>query len=213
MGVGMPGELWLREFGEYVGDAFGEMAYHVGSSLRQKDGWRDVDVRVMLDDETYAALGYGDPQHPQESKKWVATMMAWSAFGRHLTGLPIDFQVQQLTYANATFHRPEQQRSALFALRRIVRQSPAASEAGCAEAAHTCADGENKNQPPSSVSGDVSRVMAEKLATVQRYEMVWASRCGQTFEELVMDADGEWVRYDDVLSALSSSGSSPEHKS
>jgi hypothetical protein len=112
--VGMPQGMWLREFGEYVHAAFGEMAYHVGSSLRDKTGWRDVDVRVMLDDEAWAQQGYGDPANPQQNAKWSATVMAWSAFGAKLTGLPIDFQIQQRTHANAEYGRPGHDRSALF---------------------------------------------------------------------------------------------------
>lgn len=113
MGVGMPHEIRLREFGEYLRDAFGEMPYHVGSSLREKSGWRDVDVRIMLEDADYAALGLGDPDRPQENRKWVALTLAWSAFGHALTGLPIDFQVQQRSWAN---EKCPGNRSALFKL-------------------------------------------------------------------------------------------------
>ena len=78
MGVGMPHTLLLQEFGEHVLRAFGHCCYHVGSSLTQKDGWRDVDVR-----------------------------------------LPIDFQIQQQTHANATENG---RRSALFSLCNFVEQ-------------------------------------------------------------------------------------------
>ena len=122
MGVGMPQGMLLRQFGEYLRDAFGEMPYHVGSSLRQKDGWRDVDVRILLPDDEYERQGFGNPERPQHNAKWVATMLAWSAFGRALTGLPIDFQVQQRTHANREFstHADDtgnrHPRSALFSL-------------------------------------------------------------------------------------------------
>ncbi len=122
MGVGMPQEIMLREFGEHIRNAFGEMAYHVGSSLRQKDGWRDVDVRVMLDDAVYRER-FGDPENPQHSAAWSSTVLAWSAFGRALTGLPIDFQVQARDHANAK-HRTGDQwhpRSALFLLSTITK--------------------------------------------------------------------------------------------
>ena len=112
MGVGIPGELLLRQFGEHVKAAFGGVAYHVGSSLRAKDGWRDVDVRVLLDDEEYLRL-YGDPEYPQQNAAWVSTVLAWSTFGRVLTGLPIDFQPQARTHANEKNDGP---RSALIAL-------------------------------------------------------------------------------------------------
>lgn len=111
MGVGMPQGIMLREFGEYLRDAFGEMPYHVGSSLREKAGWRDVDVRLMLPDEEWERLQLGDPKLPQHNKRWTALALAWSAFGHALTGLPIDFQLQQQTAANEEF---KGQRSALF---------------------------------------------------------------------------------------------------
>lgn len=115
MGVGMPQEIQLRQFGTFLYDAFGEMAYHVGSSLRQKDGWRDVDVRVMLEDAEYARMELGEPNRPQENARWVAVVLAWSTFGRVLTGLPIDFQLQQRSAANAEFTREKGcARSALF---------------------------------------------------------------------------------------------------
>jgi hypothetical protein len=99
--VGMPQALLLQQFGEHVRNAFGQVAYQVGSSLSSKDGWRDVDVRVMLPDVDYRRK-YGDPCRPQRNEAWVSTVLAWSSFGRQLTGLPIDFQVQSLEYANAT---------------------------------------------------------------------------------------------------------------
>lgn len=104
MGVGMPESLYLNEFGSYLMDAFdGEIAYHVGSSLREKSGWRDVDVRLILTDEKYAEMGFGDPLEAQQNAKWVALVMAFSALGREMTGLPIDFQIQQMSQANKEY--------------------------------------------------------------------------------------------------------------
>jgi hypothetical protein len=111
MGVGMPQHLLLEEFGEHVFRAFGHICYHVGSSLTQKDGWRDVDVRLMIPDEEYAQMGLGDPERGPENRRWVSLILAWSSFGRSLTGLPIDFQIQQSTYGNTIGKGP---RSALF---------------------------------------------------------------------------------------------------
>lgn len=130
MGVGMPQGLLLQEFGEHIFAAFGHVAYHVGSSLEQKDGWRDVDVRLMLPDEEYEARGFGDPERPQWNKRWVSTILAWSAFGRHLTGLPIDFQIQQQTQANA---KERGNRSALFSTSQAYAN---ADFADCVRARH-----------------------------------------------------------------------------
>lgn len=111
MGVGMPAYLLLQEFGSQVWAAFGAPPYLVGSALDGKQ-WRDVDVRLILDDETYAAWGFGDPRpsYAYQNGKWVALCLAFSALGKQMTGLPIDFQIQQQSYANKTFDGP---RSAL----------------------------------------------------------------------------------------------------
>lgn len=110
MGVGMPTVLLLHEFGSKVWDAFGHVPYHVGSSLDLKTGWRDVDVRLILPDDEYAALGFGAPGRPSQNAKWVAMCLAFSLLGKEMTGLPIDFQIQQMTRANEEF---EGNRSAL----------------------------------------------------------------------------------------------------
>lgn len=97
----MPAALLLDNFGLLVYDAFGELPYHVGSSLRQKRGWRDVDVRLILSDEAFIALGFGPPSlGSHENPRWVAMVRAFSALGREMTGLPIDFQIQAQTAAN-----------------------------------------------------------------------------------------------------------------
>ena len=101
--VGMPETLLLNDFGAIVLDAFGTMPFLVGSSLDKKTGWRDVDIRLILDDEEYIKLGLGDGTFPHLNAKWVALVKAFSALGRNMTGLPIDFQIQQRTYANKTY--------------------------------------------------------------------------------------------------------------
>jgi hypothetical protein len=125
MGVGMPYGIYLHEFGEHVYRAFGHMSYHVGSSLKNKDGWRDVDVRMLLPDDEYARMELGDPKYPQHNPRWVSIVLAWSAFGKALTGLPIDFQIQQVTYANATERGP---RSALFRICEMKPREPSTDQ-------------------------------------------------------------------------------------
>jgi hypothetical protein len=107
VGVGMPAALKLDEFGSQVWHAFGKPPYLVGSATRSKR-WRDVDVRLILDDDEWAAMGFGDPcpSHFQHDGKWTALCLAFAALGREMTGLPIDFQIQQQTYANKTFDGP-----------------------------------------------------------------------------------------------------------
>lgn len=101
-GVGMPAALKLDEFGSQVWHAFGEPPYLVGSATSSKQ-WRDVDVRLILSDEVYEQMGLGDPQYPSHNGKWVALCLAFGALGREMTGLPIDFQIQQQTLANKKF--------------------------------------------------------------------------------------------------------------
>jgi len=119
MGVGMPTTLLLDEFGYHVWSAFGDCPYHVGSSVFAKE-WRDVDVRLILEDEEYELMGLGDPKRPHENKKWVALTLAFSALGKAMTGLPIDFQIQQQTEANDTYSQKDGcVRSALGCVARI----------------------------------------------------------------------------------------------
>ena len=104
MGVGMPATLKLQEFGSQVQAVFGSNPYHVGSSVENKTGWRDVDVRMILTDEEWIAWGFGHPDYVEHrDEKWVALCLAFSALGREMTGLPIDFQIQQMTRANERY--------------------------------------------------------------------------------------------------------------
>ena len=113
MGVGMPQQILLHQFGKLIFDAFGEWPYHVGSSVFDKAGWRDVDVRVMLDDAEYERVVGGPPVNPPlNNKRWCALCLAFSIVGREMTGLPIDFQIQQTTEANRLYG--DKPRSALI---------------------------------------------------------------------------------------------------
>lgn len=100
--VGMPAAILLDEFGAMVADGIGRGVgvFHVGSSLEGRRDYHDVDVRLMLTDEEYEEMGLGDPDHPHSNFRWRALVLAFSALGRQMTGLPIDFQIQQMTKAN-----------------------------------------------------------------------------------------------------------------
>ena len=108
----MPAHFYLHQFGSLVRDVFDATPYHVGSSLTGKV-WRDVDVRVMLDKAGWDRfIGEGKDEGgpmPNGSRRAVLEM-AFDALGKHITGLPIDFQVQQVDEANAKYDGP---RSAL----------------------------------------------------------------------------------------------------
>jgi hypothetical protein len=111
----MPASLYLDEFGSVVWDVFGSPPYLVGSCLTKKTGWRDVDVRMILDDAEYEWWGLGEPAegNANHNEKWVGLVRAFSELGQRMTGLPIDFQIQQQSYANRLYGSPKHPRSAL----------------------------------------------------------------------------------------------------
>jgi hypothetical protein len=104
-GVGMPAYLMLEEFGSQVWSVFNDVPFLVGSALSSKQ-WRDVDVRLILDDQTYKFLELGDPSDPHRNAKWISFCLAYSALGKTMTGLPIDFQIQQRSWANDKYKGP-----------------------------------------------------------------------------------------------------------
>jgi hypothetical protein len=107
-GTGMPSTLQLDLYGELINDAWGQIAYLVGSATQTKVGWRDVDVRLILPDEEYEAIFL----HPTVAQPlrydptWRAHCLAWSLLGREMTGLPIDFQIQHQSVANQAYDGP-----------------------------------------------------------------------------------------------------------
>lgn len=106
MAVGQPQQMLLMQFGDFIQEAFGTWSvYWVGSSMGDdKINWRDVDVRVMLDDDEWEKMfGDLDPNSPYGHPKWRAMCIAFSNYGRHLTGLPIDFQIQTVKMANEKY--------------------------------------------------------------------------------------------------------------
>ncbi|MCW2767631.1 MAG: hypothetical protein JWO11_3590 [Nocardioides sp.] len=113
MSTGMPAGIWLHKFGSVVVDYFGHTPYQVGSSLTGKD-WRDIDVRLILPDDEFTAR-FGEIESPEVNPKLGAITLAFSALGAHMTGLPIDFQIQTESHANGRYG--DQSRSALVEYR------------------------------------------------------------------------------------------------
>lgn len=110
--TGMPAGIWLNKFGVIVHDYFGHVPYHVGSSLTTKQ-WRDVDVRLILPDDEFTER-FGCIQSAEVNPKLAAITLAFSALGKAMTGLPIDFQIQPQTHANEKYPG---MRSALIEIR------------------------------------------------------------------------------------------------
>ncbi len=79
--------------------------YLVGSALVRRD-YRDVDVRMILGDEEFAAL-FGSANRPDMNALWSLTCSSIACWLGVQTGLPIDFQIQQMTSANEEFPRKD----------------------------------------------------------------------------------------------------------
>jgi hypothetical protein len=109
----MPAGIWLTKFGVIVRDYFGHVPYQVGSSLHSKQ-WRDVDVRLILPDEEFADRFGGRDRSAETNPKLAAITLAFAALGQQMTGLPIDFQIQPESHANAVYNGA---RSALIEVR------------------------------------------------------------------------------------------------
>lgn len=92
-------------------DAFGWGIFQVGSSLHRHD-WHDIDVRCILADDEFARMFPGeDPGKSwRENPRLALLNAALSEWLQARTGLPVDFQFQQMTAANAEHGGP---RSAL----------------------------------------------------------------------------------------------------
>lgn len=90
-------EDWCRMVRVIFGPAFGP--YLVGSATERAD-YRDVDVRVLMADRVFDRTFRGRPEAVRFLNR------ALSVWGQQETGLPIDFQVQRQTEANAEFTKP-----------------------------------------------------------------------------------------------------------
>jgi hypothetical protein len=97
----MPAGIWLTKFGTIVADYFGHDCYHVGSSLTSKQ-WRDVDVRLILPDDEFAQR-FGKDTSAETNPRLGAVTLAFAALGQQMTGLPVDFQIQTVSYANERY--------------------------------------------------------------------------------------------------------------
>lgn len=86
--------LLLRQWGETLYELLDEMPYLVGSVMSGTE-WRDVDVRVMLDE--------GHPLLALHEDAMRAINCAFTVWGQRTTGLPIDFQFQATDQANAEY--------------------------------------------------------------------------------------------------------------
>lgn len=78
--------------------AYGEPPYLVGSSHDRRDA-RDIDVRLILPDDQFDAL-FPKPE------LWEVACMTIGHWLASRSGLPVDFQIQRMTEANAKHRGP-----------------------------------------------------------------------------------------------------------
>ena len=98
--VGAPAIFSLKTACQDLDRAFGSPVYLVGSALERPD-WRDVDVRMIMDDEKFATLFpnvHGGAWEMDE--RWLWMTVSISERLSRITGLPVDFQFQPRTHAN-----------------------------------------------------------------------------------------------------------------
>lgn len=106
--IDAPTFLLLRHACIPLWHAFGGMPYLVGSALQRPD-WRDVDVRLILDDHRYGALFPGIDRVPGLiHARWSVLCASISLLLRQQTGLPVDFQFQSSSDANARYPGPRE---------------------------------------------------------------------------------------------------------
>jgi len=116
--VGAPAIFELTQCCQQINDAFGHYGcYLVGSSLARPD-WRDVDVRFIMADDEFAKLFPAvENVKGRNSESWVSgnwefdprwllLNVSISQWLRSVTGLPVDFQIQPQTHANARHKGP-----------------------------------------------------------------------------------------------------------
>lgn len=117
----------LNQACSIVNRAFGGTCYLVGSSLAKRD-WRDIDVRLIMDDAEYDRL-FIDKTHQTHNPFWSLLCTSISLWLRQQTDLPIDFQIQRQTQANET-HAGKRSALGLFLDYPGERPSEAKPDAG-----------------------------------------------------------------------------------
>lgn len=104
--IGAPACFRLELACQHLRKAFGHYGiYQVGSSLDRAD-WRDVDVRYILEDSDFAALFPDAGDMWEQDARWLILTCSISAWLSEQAGLPVDFQFQSQTHANARHKGP-----------------------------------------------------------------------------------------------------------
>jgi len=112
-----------KAFGEHYGN------YLVGSCLTKRD-FRDVDVRLIMTDAEFERMFPGAASRPDLNAFWALLCSSISLFLQQHSGLPVDFQIQQQTLANAEFGGEEHGRQPLGIFLNPTPRDYAADAAG-----------------------------------------------------------------------------------
>ena len=86
--------------------AFSYHVYLVGSATENRD-YRDIDVRLILDDADYDHL-FNDVTGTHLNALWSLMCTSISLYLSKASDLPIDFQIQRQTQANEQHHGQRQ---------------------------------------------------------------------------------------------------------
>lgn len=100
-----PHFLQLNQACLFVARAFDSHPYLVGSSLVKRD-YRDVDVRLILEDEKYDQMFGAQIERESRNAYWSLLCTSISMFLSTSSGLPVDFQIQRQTQANEKHKGP-----------------------------------------------------------------------------------------------------------
>lgn len=100
--VGTPAIFKLELACQTINKVYGGQCYLVGSCLDRPD-WRDIDVRMILDDEAFEKLFPDAPLHSaawEFDARWLFLVARTADWLKEQSGLPVDFQFQPRTFAN-----------------------------------------------------------------------------------------------------------------
>ena len=112
--IGAPQQTSLDHALLIVSKAFdGEDCFIVGSALDRPD-FRDVDVRLIMDDKKFDALFGAYETSYRSSPLWSLMMVAISEYLSKRTELPIDFQVQRRCLISEEEWNKERQPAAFY---------------------------------------------------------------------------------------------------
>lgn len=100
MKTGWPAAILLHHWGRELARVFGTRdVYVVGSCAEGNKQHRDVDVVVLLHQKEFDKW-FGEAGDSLGAPVWEAICLSFSLWGQKVTGLNIDFKVQEVEEAN-----------------------------------------------------------------------------------------------------------------